>query len=261
MSINLYKLDYDPADVANSQEVGAFVKSGDDGTAIGHVSDALKTSITNASIAVTATDLDIRNLTFATDTLDVSGSTVELGATTLAALESITVVATNLDIRDLVFATDKVDTSGSTVELGATTLAALESITVVATDLDIRNLTFATDTLDVSGSTVDLGATSLAALENITVTMEPNDTVKSDALTIGTSAVELKCGTPIANRRSLLIQNESDVSIYVGGSAVTTATGVEIPKKGNYQVDTSAATYAIAGAAGKAIRILEIGLG
>ena len=44
---------------------------------------------------------------------------------------SLTVDAVNLDIRDLVFATDKVDVSGSTgIELGATTLAALESITV-----------------------------------------------------------------------------------------------------------------------------------
>lgn len=43
---------------------------------------------------------------------------------------SITVDAVDLDIRDLAFATDKVDVSGSTVELGATTLAALETITV-----------------------------------------------------------------------------------------------------------------------------------
>lgn len=43
---------------------------------------------------------------------------------------SITVDATDLDIRDLVFSTDKVDVSGSTVALDAPTLAALESITV-----------------------------------------------------------------------------------------------------------------------------------
>lgn len=43
---------------------------------------------------------------------------------------SLTVDANNLDIRDLAFATDKVDVSGSTVALDSTTLAALESITV-----------------------------------------------------------------------------------------------------------------------------------
>lgn len=43
---------------------------------------------------------------------------------------SLTVDAVNLDIRDLVFATDKVDVSGSVIALDAPTLAALESITV-----------------------------------------------------------------------------------------------------------------------------------
>lgn len=76
---------------------------------------------------VTATNLDIRDLVFATDKVDVTGSTV-------------TVTATNLDIRDLVFATDKVDVSGS-------------SVTVTATDLDIRDLTLATDAVRVSANT------------------------------------------------------------------------------------------------------------
>lgn len=44
---------------------------------------------------------------------------------------SITIDGSDFDIRDLTFATDKVDVSGSTVELGATTLAALETITVL----------------------------------------------------------------------------------------------------------------------------------
>jgi hypothetical protein len=77
---------------------------------------------------VSATDLDVRDLTFATDKVDASGSLVD-------------VQATDLDIRDLTFATDKVDASGSLVD-------------VQATDLDIRNLTFADDKVDASGSTV-----------------------------------------------------------------------------------------------------------
>lgn len=84
-----------------------------------------------------ATDLDIRDLVFATDKVDVSGSSV-----------TATVSATNLDIRDLVFATDKVDVSGS-------------SVTVSATDLDVRDLVFATDKVDVSGSSVTVSATNL----------------------------------------------------------------------------------------------------
>jgi fructose-specific phosphotransferase system component IIB len=143
----------------------------------------------NVNSTISATDLDIRDLVFATDKVDVSGSEVSLDAATLAALENVTVSATDLDIRDLAFATDSVDVSGSEVSLDATTLAALESITVQngagasavniqdggnsitvdAVDLDIRDLAFATDSVDVSGSEVSLDAATLAALESITV--------------------------------------------------------------------------------------------
>jgi len=131
----------------------------------------------NTNTTISATNLDIRDLVFATDKVDVTGSTVALDSTTLAALENITVSATDLDIRNLVFATDKVDASGSVVALDSTTLAALENITVSATNLDIRDLAFATDKVDASGSsvsisgtpTVDISASSLAALESVTV--------------------------------------------------------------------------------------------
>lgn len=88
---------------------------------------------------------------------------------TLTAADVVTVVATDLDIRNLVFATDKVDVSNSVVALDAGTLAALESITVQngagasavnvqdggnsltvdAVDLDIRDLTAASDSVKV----------------------------------------------------------------------------------------------------------------
>ncbi len=80
----------------------------------------------NSSIAVTSTNLDIRDLAFATDKVDTSGSSVSV--TNFPATQPVS--ATNLDIRDLVFATDKVDVSGSTVALDPATLAALENTTV-----------------------------------------------------------------------------------------------------------------------------------
>lgn len=93
------------------------------------------------NITVSATDLDIRDLAFATDKVDVSGSDI-----------TSTVTATDFDIRDLVFATDKVDVSGSIIALDSTTLAALENITVSATDLDIRDLTSASDSVAIANA-------------------------------------------------------------------------------------------------------------
>jgi hypothetical protein len=76
---------------------------------------------------------------------------VELGATTLAALETITASGplTDAQLRaSPVEISGFVEISAGTLELGATSLAALENITV--------------------GGTVELGATSLAALETVT---------------------------------------------------------------------------------------------
>lgn len=144
------------------------------------------------NVNATSTNLDIRDLVFATDKVDVSGSEVSLDAATLAALEDITVSATDLDIRDLVFATDKVDVSGSEVSLDATTLAALESITVQnAAGAAAVNIQDGGNTITVDG-TVELGATTLAALETITVDQgAPNtiDNAWTTSITDGTDSL------------------------------------------------------------------------
>lgn len=157
MALNKDQLVLDTAALADSDNVGAYIRASD-GTLITHTSlnagatKALDVNVANV-IAISATDLDIRDLVFATDKVDVSGSEVSLDAATLAALENITVSATDFDIRDLVFATDKVDVSGSEVSLDAATLAALENITVSATDFDIRNLDYSQDNVAVKGAT------------------------------------------------------------------------------------------------------------
>jgi len=153
----------------------------------------------NVNAEISASDLDIRDLVFATDKVDVSGSEISLDAATLAALENVTVSATDLDIRDLAFATDKVDVSGSEVSLDAATLAALENVTVSATDLDIRDLAFATDKVDVSGSEVSLDAATLAALENVVVSATDLDirdlTHLQDSIKIGDGTEFLEINT------------------------------------------------------------------
>lgn len=131
------------------------------------------------SITVDASNLDIRDLVFATDKVDVSGSTnIGLDAATLAALESITVQngagasAVNIqdggnsitvdgvdfDIRDIDASQDNIAISDGTDTLAINADGSLNitdnggSLTVDATNLDIRDLVFATDKVDVSGS-------------------------------------------------------------------------------------------------------------
>lgn len=100
---------------------------------------------------------------------------------------SITVDGVDFDIRDLDFATDSVDVSGSTVELGATTLAALESITVVATDLDIRDLSHTQDSIKIGDGT-DFMLVNTDGSINVQATMSPvgsEEFTVSDALAAG----------------------------------------------------------------------------
>jgi hypothetical protein len=172
----------------------------------------------NISAVVSATDLDVRDLAFATDSVDVSGSEVSLDAATLAALENITVSATDLDIRDLAFATDKVDVSNSVVALDAGTLAALENITVSATDLDVRDLVFATDKVDVSGSTVTIDAGSLAALESITV----QNGAGASAVNIQDGGNSLTVDAVDLDIRDLVFATDK---VDVSGSVITTTQG------------------------------------
>jgi hypothetical protein len=103
------------------------------------------------------TDPDGNDLTPLTDTalratpVPVSG-TVELGSTSLAALESITVAGT--------------------IEMGATSLAALENVTV--------------------GGTLELGATSLAALESVSaVGPLTNAELRAVAVPVAATSVDL----------------------------------------------------------------------
>ena len=171
-ALTLERLLFDPAAASDGPSVGSYIQTVDggviDSTDVSGV-DGLNVNVLN-DIAV---DLDHTT----GDSVQIGDGTEIMLVNANGSINAV-VTATDLDIRDLAFATDSVDVSGSEVSLDAATLAALETITVVdgggsltvdAVDLDIRNLVFATDSVDVSGSEVSLDAATLAALETITV--------------------------------------------------------------------------------------------
>lgn len=90
---------------AADDSVSAWLKDGS-GTSINSTSNALNSFITNASLTVTATNLDIRDLVFATDKVDASGSEVSLSAGTLAALETIN-IGNTVSVTDATYTTLK----------------------------------------------------------------------------------------------------------------------------------------------------------
>jgi hypothetical protein len=104
-------------------------------------------TLAGESVTVTATDLDIRNLAPATDTVQIGDGVETLLINADGSLNAV-VSATDLDIRALASGTD--------------------SVTVVATDLDVRDLTHVSDSVKI-GDGVDLLAVNADGSLNVVV--------------------------------------------------------------------------------------------
>lgn len=228
--------------VTNPLEIDVGINAADDsvaswtmdgsGNAIGSTSGALNTYLTNASIAVTANNLDIRDLAFATDKVDVSGSSVSISGT-VAVTQSTSpwvVSATDLDIRDLAAATDSVSAwtkDGSGNAIGSTSGA-----------LNVY--------LTGSGTVT----TNDAALANTALL----NTQKNVTTTTGALLASQQSG-----RKYLYVQNLGDKSIYVGASGVTTSNGLRISAGaiGEFRFGAAQSLHAVAASGTQDIRLME----
>lgn len=125
--------------------------------------------------------------------------TVELGATSLAALESITVSGGSITV-------------DGTVELGATSLAALENISATVSD--------GGGSITVDG-TVELGSTTLAALE--TIELGATSLAALESLTTITTVSTVTAVTAITNALPAGTNNIGDVDVLsiVPGTGAT----------------------------------------
>lgn len=230
----------DAATIAASDSVGAYVRASD-GSLIGATSNRLHIADGGGSLTVDATDLDIRDLAFATDSIDVSGSSVSItGDVNVTQGTSPWVVsATNLDIRDLAFATDKVDVSGSSVSIsGDVNVTQGTSPWVVsATDLDIRDLSAATDsvsawTKDGSGNAITSSGGALDVniqSSDIEINVEDdkaNVALENTQLNVATSAALL--ASQLVARKFMWVQNLGNKAIFVGKSGVSAANGLRL---------------------------------
>lgn len=111
------------------------------------------------------TNLDIRDLVFANDKVDVSGS-------------SVTVSSTDLDVRNLVFASDKVDVSGSSVSISGTT-----SVSQVSEDAKYAESTSINTTATAVLSATQIKRLYIQALDTNTVNLRVKITTTGAAAT------------------------------------------------------------------------------
>jgi hypothetical protein len=304
--------------IIDSDSIGAYVRAAD-GTLITHTGTALDVSIANASIVVTATNLDIRDLTAASDSvaswlndgsgnaitstagaLDVNiksplvvdinvshindsikiGDGVDFLAVNADGSINAVVSATDLDIRDLAFATDSVTAhQGGVWNIGTLTSITNDvniadggnSITVDAVNLDIRDLVAATDSVsswlyDGSGNAISSTAGSLNVnLTNASITT--SDAALADTAILSSAKLLAAGGTAeavvtsaLANRKYLSLYNNSNRAMYIGSATVSASNGFPV-SPGSYidlRAGAAVAVNYVGAVTGQDLRVLQL---
>lgn len=214
------------------------------------ITDGVDTLAVNAdgsiNSVVTATDLDIRDLSSATDSVEAVQAThdnlnvnanmqigdVDVGAANPVPVSdnggSLTVDATDLDIRDLSAAQDNVAISDGVDTLAVNADGSINAV-VSATDLDIRDLNSATDSVTVVATDLDVRDLS-ATQDNV-------------AISDGTDQLEIN----------------ADGSINVQSSQVLD--GAEVYAITDNQAASGDGEYAITGTYSDAFTAIAVGAG
>lgn len=261
MNLSLERLLYDPAAPAEGPNVGSFVRAGDDGTAIGHVADALKVNIENS-------DFDIRDLSHTQDSVKI-GDGVDFLAVNADGSINVVATATDFDIRDLTHVSDSIKIGDGTDFLAVN---ADGSINVNLTDDSVAD-----DAVD-SGNPFKVGSRSYggAALAAISASGDRANLLSdmyrriftngsanvgnlSQAVSVSTTAVALPT-SGLAGRTMIMIQNNSDKDIYVGHSGVTTVNGIKVSKGATISAEAGQynVPYAIAASGTNDVRVWEL---
>ena len=278
--LSKYQLIFDPADDANSDSVGAYVRAGTDGTLIGATGDALKVDI--GSVA----DLDIRDLTDGSgnsgfDQVRIGDGTDTLAVNADGSINS-TVSATDLDIRDLSASQDNVAISDGTdtlavnadgsINVNATfggpikflnSLAAITDVQEDTAPLPVKlqgtsgdlnitagDLNVQSDHTGANFDSIRIGdGTELVAIStnndmqvsdtaqtSIKVTAEPCNDVASQIV-----------ATPLTERKEVTFQNTGSKPVYLGPVGVTASTGLCVGRgdSATFKWGANVAIYAI----------------
>ena len=160
---------------------------------------------------------------------------------------SVVVTATQLDIDDLTHTTDSVKVGDGTDFLAIATDGSIAitdnggSLTVDATQLDIDDLSSAADNVEIKTAagqalTID-GSGFITANINGTVATTPAafDIWKTSVVTATTTVGEI-AATPLASRLRIEVQNLGSQDAYIGeDNTVLTTTGILLPKGSSYE--------------------------
>lgn len=255
-SLNLDRLKFDPADLAEGPLVGSYIIS-DGGEVITHTTDGAKERLdVNAQIDALANpeEFGLYNEDAAHGSGDLGSFVMAVQTATQGALAD-----------DGDYAPFQVDGEGR--------LRVVADIDLTG-DLVGDDEADTEDPLKVGSHAYDqssaLGALSAAGdkanlasdlYRRVFINDGPNVGGSNEAVSVDTTAGGVALGTPSAGRTRMIIQNQGDKSIYIGFGTVTAANGIEIGKGDNValEVGESIALKAIAASGTQDVRVLHWG--
>jgi hypothetical protein len=281
------RLVFDPTAADDTDNVGVYLRASD-GTLLTHTDiggkKALDVNVEN-DVTVTATDLDIRDLDFATDSVDVSGSEVSItgNVNVTQGTDPWIVSATDLDIRDLDHTQDNV----AIAQGGNTLVVNADGSINVNADIDI--VTGAEKLHDSAHAAGDVGNYVLAVRQDVLANDVSADgdysSFKVNAQgalyvdvskaapashsswlvsqnTVDTTA-ELIVAADLTNRKKMLIQNLSagGRTLFLShANTVSSANGIRLSANAAMELEVAAGVevWAISSAAGADIRVAEL---
>lgn len=184
----------------------------------------------------------------------------ELGAYVLAVRQDTLASSTSADGD---FASFKVNALGALYVTGSVTLGGQFAEDSVATNADtglhmlaVRNDALAS-TVSASGDYASMHQWSEGSLKVVDL---PNIGITSVAVSITNTAGGTSLGAAVANRRSVIIQNRGTVSIFLGPTGVTAASGLEIPRGASLDMEIGPAVtlFAITAAGTADVRFVQL---
>jgi hypothetical protein len=277
MGIGKEKLVYIVGSTVDGDEVASFLHTQGGALTSTLVSgkEALDVNLVQSvALVVSATDLDIRNLVFATDKVDASGSAVSITGT-VAVTQSTSpwvVSASDLDIRDLSHAQDSikigdgtdflaVNADGSINVVGAFTVNGqyAEDSAHVSGNIGLYNLSVRSDAPSIATSADgDYASQTVDAYNRSWVNTGANVGMTNGAASVTTTSGLLVAAA--AGRRKILLQNLGSKALWFGASGVSAASGIRIASGGNYELEVgpALAVHAVADSGTLDVRWLQL---
>lgn len=233
--MSLHRLLFDPTEANDSANVGAYLRDAS-GNLLTSTDVGGKQSLDVNVTALTASNIDIRDLAHTQDSVRLGDGTSFFTSTTVGP-------DTGLDV-NLINA----------------------SIAVTATDLDIRDLSAASDSVEAwahDGSGNAIGSTGGSLDVNVTNDIDVDDGLMNTAISAAAESVTSTSGklitSDLADRKNVWIYNNGNKDIFIGPSGVNTSTGFPIPRgsllEGRF--GASVAVHAVSASGTQDTRVLQ----